>query len=420
MIWILGGYIYLYVHRPFEIWPWLGTLQIERAYMFMMFAAWAVYPEKGFASNRMHPVIAAFAGAIVFTWMISPFSQLQGTYEVVDHYMKVCVFYFLMITTVKTEKELRLLILIFVACQGIYVAHSLLEYMRGRYQYRMGVRRMIGVDSTYNDPNAMGAMLLYALPMILPFWHERPQQVPKWALLTLIGMILCAIVLTGSRGAFMSVFLLGLILFVYYSKQRFMAMLTTGGGAFAAIAILTTVLPEDLINRYMTIVDSSRGPENAQVSADARGEGLAAGIAAWQRSPMVGYGPGSFAKATNRTEQAHNLYGQTLCEMGSLGAVLLFTLVICFFLNRWEAVRLAREMNLPENDFSLQLTRALAINVVLLLIMGFGGHNLYRYNWQWYAAFMSIAVYCLRQRAAQASYQAAYQQYAHNAHAFGY
>ena len=31
MIWMLGGYMWLFVHRPFEVWPWLGDLQIERA-----------------------------------------------------------------------------------------------------------------------------------------------------------------------------------------------------------------------------------------------------------------------------------------------------------------------------------------------------------------------------------------------------
>jgi hypothetical protein len=54
MIWLLGGYMWLFVHRPFEVWPSLGALQIERGYMLIMMIAWVVTPGKGFMPNRIH------------------------------------------------------------------------------------------------------------------------------------------------------------------------------------------------------------------------------------------------------------------------------------------------------------------------------------------------------------------------------
>ena len=44
MLWILIGYMFLFIHRPFEIWPALGTLHIERLYMLGTLLAVAVYP----------------------------------------------------------------------------------------------------------------------------------------------------------------------------------------------------------------------------------------------------------------------------------------------------------------------------------------------------------------------------------------
>jgi hypothetical protein len=38
--------------------------------------------------------------------------------------------------------------------------------------------------------------------------------------------------------------------------------------------------------------------------------------------------------------------------------------------------------------------------------LGYAGHNLYRFHWQWFAAFQAIAVGCLRLRAAAHSYEA--------------
>ena len=49
----------------------------------------------------------------------------------------------------------------------LYMSHSLREYVQGRHVYRMGIARMVGVDSTLGDPNAFGGSLVYALPIAL-------------------------------------------------------------------------------------------------------------------------------------------------------------------------------------------------------------------------------------------------------------
>ncbi|MGH7171740.1 MAG: O-antigen ligase family protein, partial [Gemmataceae bacterium] len=72
MIWLLGGYMWLFVHRPFEVWPVLGTFQIERAYMILMLLVWLFSP-KGWVGNRMHGVTAFFSVLLFLTWMLSPY-----------------------------------------------------------------------------------------------------------------------------------------------------------------------------------------------------------------------------------------------------------------------------------------------------------------------------------------------------------
>src|SRR5215471_13515085 len=142
MTWLLGGYVWLYLHRPFEYWPWLGDLQIERAYVLFTLACWVVspYPNPGD--------------------------------KVWENHWHVLVFFVLMVTTVYDEKNLRLLLRIYLAALFLYMGHSLLEYLNGRIEYRMKTTRMIGVDVTYSDPNTFAATLLHALPYVLPFWAE--------------------------------------------------------------------------------------------------------------------------------------------------------------------------------------------------------------------------------------------------------
>ena len=64
MRWLLIGYMFLFIDRPFEVWPWLGDMHIERIYMLLTIIAWTVYPYKRWISNPQHAAYAGFALAV--------------------------------------------------------------------------------------------------------------------------------------------------------------------------------------------------------------------------------------------------------------------------------------------------------------------------------------------------------------------
>jgi O-antigen ligase len=390
MHWVLGGYLWLYIHRPFEFWPTLGNLQFERLYMIGTLLCWLFYPGKGFVSNRLHVAFAVFAIALVLCWIVSPYAD-DGT-KTVEDFFKVAVFYFLLITTVRDERTLRLMLLIYLAAVGLYMAHSLAEFVHGRHVFRMGIRRMIGVDSTYNDPNTFSATLLYSLPLTLPFWSEKPRGKLRMALVAYVALSLVCILLTGSRGALVGLGCLALMLFGVARRRGVLFVLLA-----LAVPIGWSLLPEELHNRFLTLIDPSVGPANAQQSAEGRTQGILDGIRLWSRSLITGFGPNSFGKAAGHGFQAHNLYGQTLGELGLLGALALLGMLLAFALNALEVRRIARDYGWKE-AFPVHLSRAVSLTVLLMLVMGIGGHNLYRYTWMWFGAFQGIGLYCLRLR----------------------
>ena len=57
--------------------------------------------------------------------------------------------------------------------------------------------------------------------------------------------------------------------------------------------------------------------------------------------------------------------------------------------------------------FDFHVSRAVGLNVVLLLVLGACGHNLYRFHWVWFAAFQAVALHCTRRQAAAAAAGAA-------------
>ncbi|MBY0232260.1 MAG: O-antigen ligase family protein [Gemmataceae bacterium] len=401
MIWLLGIYMWLCIHRPFEVWMWLGALQVERLFMAVLLVAWAVYPGKGGTTNRSHGALAFFTLALYGAWLSSPYSDYKGSQDTMDLYWKVVVFYVLVVTSVRTEANLRLLLLLFLAANAVYMLHSYYEYLCGRLQWRMGVSRMMGVDITYGDPNAFGATLLYTLPLLVPFWNER--KLPRWLIVGYALLASFCILRTNSRAGFVGLAVWGMLFFVFNSRSKGKAVALCAALGLAAGVAALAVLPPETTDRIRTLFDPSAGPANAQQSASGRWAGFEEGLKVWAQSPLFGGGPATFAVTTGRGGQAHNLYGQTLSEVGLVGAIGLGLLVMCFFRNWGEARRLTGAVGGgPPGDFAYQAARALGFMCVLLLVMGWAGHNLFRYNWPWFAAFQACAVHCLRQRHAEA------------------
>jgi len=212
------------------------------------------------------------------------------------------------------------------------------------------------------------------------------------ALIAYVGLSLVCMLLTGSRGALVGLGCLAVMLLGVSRRRGVLFVLLA-----LAVPVGWSLLPAELHARFRTLVDPSAGPANAQESAEGRTKGIVDGLRLWGRSPVTGFGPNSFGKAAGHGFQAHNLYGQTLGELGGLGAIALSVMLLAFALNAAEMRRLVREHGWKE-AFPARLSRAVSLSVLLMLVMGLGSHNLYRYTWMWFGAFQGIALHCLRLR----------------------
>ena len=398
MIWMLGGYMWLFVHRPFEVWPWLGDLQVERVYMLLMIAYWVVQPNKGWLPNRLHIALIFLALVLTAAWLASPFMNAPGCADAVENYWKLIIFYILFVTSVRDEAALRKMALMLLASVALYMGHSALEYLNGRCVYHMGIRRMVGVDQSFNDANAFAAGLVNALPLTLPFWAAKPSWPMRLLLIGFTAFACLCILLTGSRAGFLGLGLCVLLCLVATGRFKTALALLVLVAVMAPLAWFA--LPEQLQDRYLTIIDPSYGPKNAQESFEGRIDGIVLGYEAWTQSPLLGYGPAAFKYAMHRDIQTHNLYGQVISELGALGALALAGLLACFLLNWREVRRFHREHPDQPLTFASHISRSVAIGVILLLFFGMSGHNLLRYQWVWFAAFQAVAVHCIRRRAA--------------------
>lgn len=392
MQYLLIGYMFLFIDRPFEVWQWLGDLHIERIYMLLTLAAWTVYPNKRWLTNMQHAAYVAFAIVVLMCWVMSPYAE-QGQ-PIVEDWFKIGVFYFLLVTTINDEEGLKQIVVGFLAVMGLYLLHSFREYLGGRYKFRMGIARMVGVDDTLGDPNSFGASIVFALPIVVAIWKSGlGGTLARWMLFGYVGLSSLCILLTGSRSS-----LLGLLvwfsLIIWGTRYRFLAL-----GAFVAAAPLAFfALPEELQTRFETIINPDVGPANAKESSEGRIQGLLNGIKLLEANPLNGVGPGAWRPATGSPIESHNLYGQLMGELGFLGISTFIALLICYWMNFRVMKRLREQYPEWKNDLLFTLPPAIGMAIFLLLFMGNFGHNLFRFTWLWYGGFLIIARHCAERR----------------------
>src|SRR5208283_5293104 len=241
---------------------------------------------------------------------------------------------------------------------------------------RMGIVRMVGVDQTWSDPNAFASSLLLALVFVPVLWRAYPSRRMRQCLAGYVLLAFFCILRTGSRGAF-----LGLLIWAVVTIWRSPWRARLIPLALAASPLLWFALPEELQNRFLTIVNPEAGPANAQVSGQQRIEGLLIGLELWQQNPLTGIGPGAWRVATGRPIESHNLYGQLMGEMGTFGILTFGSILLAFALNLWRIRSVYRRHPEWGSDFLSDLSAAVGLAIFLLLFEGNFGHNLFRYNY---------------------------------------
>jgi O-antigen ligase len=392
MVGVLIGAMFLFLYRPFEIWPALGEIHLERIYMVGAIGAVLLNPRRRWIANAQNRAYAAFAIVVLLSWLVSPWMS-RGDVRV-ENYLKLLVFYPLLISTVAEEQALRRVVVGLVGVTGLYMAHSLREYLNGRNIYAMGISRMVGIDRMEADPNSFGTSIVYVLPLLALLWEDRPSRRLRLGLWAHLGLSVVCILLTGSRSS-----LLGLLFVVgvLVGRHRQRGRLTVLLGVVAPL--IWFALPGSLQNRFMTILDPSVGPANAQESAEGRRQGFWLGLTLWQKYPVLGCGPNAFMAATGSPIQSHNLYGQLTGELGTLGVLAFAAILACFWSNI-RAIRTAYRAH-PDwpRDFLYHLAGAVGLSVLLLLLLGNFADNLFRYTWVWYGGFLVIARHCVERRA---------------------
>jgi hypothetical protein len=378
---LLYVYVFLFIHRPFEVWPELGELRLEFYFSIVLALVWLAYPRKRLTLDWLSGSVCLFAVSLLVCWSLSPWPEF-GT-VVLYKWLAHLLFFVVVATIPWSAEQLRKLLICFMVVFFCYMGHSLVEFANGRLMYRMGIARLMGIDETYGDPNTFAASIVFALVFVGPLWVSAPSALLRSFLIGFVALSMTCVVLSGSRAAAVSLVVLYLLATI---SARFRARwLLLGGAAFVAVLL---ALPDQLHNRFLSALDPEYGPASARASAEGRWHGLERGLEVWNENLLSGGGPGSWKPVTGLSLESHNLYGQLGAELGLLGVVSFGMLIGSWMATVWTLARRGRHENWPA--FFVCLNTSLGILLALLLVHGMFAHNLYRYTWIWAAGILCV------------------------------
>lgn len=270
----------------------------------------------------------------------------QAKYQVTRYleYIKIVVIALFTTAVVTNRERLRVLVWIIALSFGFYGIKSgtwgILTL--GQTQILQGPGGMLA------DNNDFSLALSMAVPMLFFLgWTERRPEIRK-AFFFCLPMTLFTILLTRSRGGFLSVgSAVGLL--IWRSKNRMAGIMV----AMIALIAGMIVMPEEYRERLLTM---TRPTEESSAASRIRAWGIATRMA--MDHPVLGVGFGKFpqyfldycndptgAELSGREIiVAHSSYFQIWAECGTIAITIYLTMIFMCFVTCWKVRAKARRL----------------------------------------------------------------------------
>jgi len=271
--------------------------------------------------------LLAFGAAILLS---VPFSIWPGgSFGLfTDSYLKLLVIFVLMMNTLTTPKRIEQITWVIVLSCGFIAFRSVFDYARG-VNLVEGNRLAGPVGGIFGNPNDLAMNMVTFLPAAAVFaLSKRASTSTRLLAAAAAALMLATIVFTKSRGGFLGLAVVLLVLLVLGRKVR------PGFGTIAVVAVLcaTPFMPATFWERMASIVDDRKDKQEFTGTREARWTVMKEGLRAFAARPITGVGAGVFQayNPPGRKEtwkETHNAPIQVAAETGIFGVAAFLFLV---------------------------------------------------------------------------------------------
>jgi O-antigen ligase len=326
---LFGLYIYFivdfFLHLSARI-PAYGMLRPTLVLVVLITVLLFVYKDR-FKGISEEPSFRSLKWLIIFILVTIPLVTWPGSVlkDNIPLFVKAVVFFYFTALIVDTEKRLKILLFVFIACQIFRVLEPLYlnitdGYWGDRTYLGSGefAQRLSGAPSDIVNPNGLGFVIVTIVPYLYYLVWGSGRNVHRLIFLLLMPLLVYALVLTMSRGAFLALCVVMWMVFKESRHKIFLVLIIV-----SSMAGVWVNLSADHKDRYMSLFSSS---SKQSASAEGRWRGMLNEFEIALDRPIVGHGLGTTAESKvhtgHRYQAAHNLYAEILIEIGIIGFIL--------------------------------------------------------------------------------------------------
>lgn len=248
-------------------------------------------------------------------------------------YMAFMLFYFVVINTLKTRKQLFDALTLFVLSGALVCLYGVAQYVFGWdtasawMDEEMFTDIKMRVYSTLENPNVLGEYILLVIPVCVGLMWERRKKLSKALYAAVAGLMFLTLILTFSRGCWIG-FIITAGIFVTFVCGKMWGL------ALIALPFVPMLIPESIINRFVSVGDMTDSSTSYRVFIwfgtfgmlkDFWASGIGPGTKAFQSVyPFYSYS-GVVAP------HSHNMFLQVFVESGIVGISIFLILLFMFF-----------------------------------------------------------------------------------------
>ncbi len=250
-------------------------------------------------------------------------------------YVAFMAIYFVIINSVNSKKTLNNMLTVFVLSGLAVCLYGIAQYVFGWNTNQAWMDEEMFTDikmriySTLDNPNVLGEYILLVLPVSIGLMWTRKNFYTKVVYAGISAIMLVALILTFSRGCWIGLIIAAAVFITFAAGKLW-------GLALVALPVIPMVLPESIINRFLSIGDMKDSSTSYRVYIwmgclamikDFWLSGIGMGQEAFtQVYPFYSYN-GIVAP------HSHNLFLQILVESGVAG-IAVFLIIVALFLRR--------------------------------------------------------------------------------------
>ena len=316
-----------------------------------------------------------------------------------QNFLKSVLFFFYIVSFIKTEKQLKLFVFVLLFCQVFRGLEPLYLHISTGYwgsSDYLGkgefMDRLAGAPHDIVNPNQLAWVIVSTIPFLYYFGLRRSFNI-KILLVGVSVLLLYSMILTGSRSGLVSLQVI-IIAISLQGEGRLKRVFYVAVIGIPLTFMVAGNLDYNTSQRYLSLIDSSaQGAKGVQGRINGIKNNLST---VYNIHGLLGHGLGTSVEVNSyylgSTQPSHNLYIETIQEVGLIGSLFFFRYIFSIIQTLIHVkVHFNGENKL--GSFISTLAMSIFVWVIMDLIYSISCFGLT--SWEWYL-FGGLVAVCER------------------------